>query len=1796
MAGSDNDSDNASIHNEAQNHNQQPNIQPQIITTVSNNNAKFPYLKKDEYEVWAMKMEYWITDNDMNIWKVIQNGNNMKRTGRDHDGSVVILPSTTTKEHISVHRESKARTTLLQSILDDHVANFHYLDDARDIWNVVKSRIGGNAESKKMRKSMLKKEFLEFRIPLTLKTKGGLEFLSFDDLYYNLKTLEVDVKGYNTFSSSQSAGPSHSAFVSATSTNKKISYGDSPNHSSTTTYFVPLNSKTGSHRSGNVIKDVLQLFVADIEPEQQLAYKDLKQIKKLDLEEKDLKWKMAMLFVRAHKFEQKADRKINFDKKESARAKGGNNKQRYSSFKIKEIGKKEEDPKAMITVDTLVDWTNHDSKSDGVIAAKEFGMIAGCDSEDIIKEGAVKLYNLITGGNSEAANTTSDTSEFALMGVTSEWHTSLSDHTDLDESQMSYGTKSSTSCDPKCVPNEFVSCNDSDKSFEVNTNDLASSDSSLKYSEHKPTDSSYASTSSVSTSANEAEIESNVGTSIKEPISVQDLSSFTCNSSNKNEHTSRTSCNKNGSFNKKAGHFRKYASSVSKPQPVPTGKPKVKPVPTGKPKVTPVPTGKPKVTPVPIGKPKVKPVPTGKPKVTPVPTGKPHVFTPVPTGRPNRPFPVPIDKGCSPSELQQFNLFSISHICDKKNQVLFIDTECFVLSKYFKLSDDSMVVLKVPRKHNLYTINLNDLCPRGNLACLVAHASFDESVKWHRQMAHVNYKNMNRLVKGNLVRGLPPKLFKNGHTCVACCEEHKDETYPILKNFINLVENQLNKKVKAIRCDNGIDFKNAHMIELCGSKWIKREYSNPRTPQQNEVAEKKNKTLIEAAITMLADSKLPTMFWTEAVRTDCYVVNRVSVTSPHNKTPYALLTGNIPSVGHFKPFGCHVTILNTSDHLGKFDGKANEGYIVGYSASNKAYRVYNVPNKRVEELMNLWFLEEKPNGTQPIDTLGDKVDDSSLPFADEIFQKELARLKGKEQRDTSYADSPALGTANNADDLQAPPSANPVPPGCIPVPTGSSTDSMFDGEPTIRFPCPSDLGNRNPSPGIFSSSSYDDEFNTALNNVASSVEVSPVATKRINTIHPQSLIIGDLTSTVQMRSKVLVDLPAGKYAIGTKWILKNKGHQTVFSLCLLYGISGMDVKSAFLYGRIDKEIYVTQPKGFMDPQHPKKVYKVVKALYRLHQAPRAWPDIMFAVSACSRHQVTPTTSNLEAVKKIFKYLKGQPKLGLWYPKESPLVLEASSDSNYAGANKDRKSTTGGSEYVAAANCCAQFWSTATLRTAELDPPAILATIDKTPYTITKELVRSRLQLADDGGIADLPILEIYSGMDNLGYVTKGKLTFFKNKFSPQWRGTLCHFYLLCFFKLKQVLVQRPQTSDPVAPVLKHNHSSNPHETAAGSFPTREDAPLGGGFHTSPLRSFQAPYAGQPSGGEEDPITLTTLSSVVSTLIQKVNSLEAELHDHKRLFKDVVGKLVKKVKTLEVKVKTKKRKMVVTMAVDSDLPSGSTLQIPAASPCAPTATSSIPPGASNAPTGASTILLGASNVSTAASDVPADSLTVPADSLNVPAGISSKGKSPMVEEDIPVKARTFRAQVEANAFLSKTLLGHVLEEPSTKRPKSPEAPTPSMPEVPISPTVTSPPSSRTRRKSLGRKHIHKPKYPLLKLDFDAHAQTFLKVVVDEDLDDEDSVDEVWSAVVGWEVLPTPLGEINALYHIDGSTKHFATLRQILHMVDRQDLMKLYGLVVQYYKHHPAAGAGLLFWAEQLIQFIKNQLVAAQASSV
>ncbi|GJY46443.1 putative ribonuclease H-like domain-containing protein [Tanacetum coccineum] len=189
----------------------------------------------------------------------------------------------------------------------------------------------------------------------------------------------------------------------------------------------------------------------------------------------------------------------------------------------------------------------------------------------------------------------------------------------------------------------------------------------------------------------------------------------------------------------------------------------------------------------------------------------------------------------------------------------------------------------------------------------------------------------------------------------------KDETSEILKTFITSIENLIDLRVKVIRCDNETGFKNRVMNQFCEMKDIKREFSVARTPQQNRVAERKNRTLIEDVRTMLADLKLPTTLWAEAVNTACYVQNRVLVIKPHNKTPHELFLGRKPALSFMRPFRHPVTILNTIDHLGKFDGKANEGFFIGYSTNSKAFRVFNNRTRIVEENLHVKFSEDKPN-------------------------------------------------------------------------------------------------------------------------------------------------------------------------------------------------------------------------------------------------------------------------------------------------------------------------------------------------------------------------------------------------------------------------------------------------------------------------------------------------------------------------------------------------------------------------------------------------------------------------------------------------------------------------------------------------------------------------------------------------------------------------------------------------------------------------------------------------------------------
>nr|GFA16350.1 hypothetical protein [Tanacetum cinerariifolium] len=520
---------------------------------------------------------------------------------------------------------------------------------------------------------------------------------------------------------------------------------------------------------------------------------------------------------------------------------------------------------------------------------------------------------------------------------------------------------------------------------------------------------------------------------------------------------------------------------------------------------------------------------------------------------------------------------------------------CIVLRRDFKLLDDANILLRTPRQHNMYSINLNNIVPHKDLTCLVAKASADECMLWHRRLDHLNFKTMNKLIKHNLVKGLPTKCFENNHTCTAYLKgkQHKascksklvnsvtkplhtlhmdlfgptsDETSGILKKFITKIENLKDLKVKIIRCDNGGEFRNKEMNDFCSKKGIKKEFSNARTPQQNGVAERRNRTFIEAVRIMLADAKLPVTFWAEAVNTACYVQNRVLVNKSHNKTTYELFNGRSPAIGFLKPFGCHVMILNTLDNLGKFEEKRDEGYFIGYSMSSKAFRVFNKRTRRVEENFHVEFLENKAieKGTKDATSQEVKKDVSSLRY---------------------------IALPNWAHDalLESSSMESPIPTISSPVLTACFTDSQ---EPSNDARLISKrVANQVETPSLDNILTLINRFEDILRVTTNSDESNGVEADNVWT---------------------LVDCPKRVRPIGTKWVLKNKkdergivirnkarlvaqGHTQeeginydevfapvarikairlflAYALFMGFTVYQMDVKSAFLYGTIDEEV------------------------------------------------------------------------------------------------------------------------------------------------------------------------------------------------------------------------------------------------------------------------------------------------------------------------------------------------------------------------------------------------------------------------------------------------------------------------------------------------------------------------------------------------------------------------------------------------------------------------------------------------
>ncbi|GJV03883.1 putative ribonuclease H-like domain-containing protein [Tanacetum coccineum] len=362
------------------------------------------------------------------------------------------------------------------------------------------------------------------------------------------------------------------------------------------------------------------------------------------------------------------------------------------------------------------------------------------------------------------------------------------------------------------------------------------------------------------------------------------------------------------------------------------------------------------------------------------------------------------------------NLFSVGQFCDSDLEVAFRKHTCFVRDL------DGVNLIKGSRGTNLYTISVEDMM-RSSPICLLSKASKNKSWLWHRRLNHLNFGTLNDLARKDLVRGLPRLKFEKDHLCSACqlgksrkathkpkmintimevlytlhmdlCGplrvqsisrkkyilvivddysrftwvkflRSKDETPAFVINLLKQLQVGLNKTVWFVRTDNGTEFVNKELTDYYESVGITHEKTVPRTPQQNGVVERRNRTLVEAARTMLIFSKAPLFLWAEAVATACYTQNRSLIHTLHDKTPYELVHDKKPDLSFLHVFGALCYPTNDSEDLGKLKAKADIGFFVGYAPNRKGYRIYNKRTRQIMETIHVTF-DELTGQTAPV--------------------------------------------------------------------------------------------------------------------------------------------------------------------------------------------------------------------------------------------------------------------------------------------------------------------------------------------------------------------------------------------------------------------------------------------------------------------------------------------------------------------------------------------------------------------------------------------------------------------------------------------------------------------------------------------------------------------------------------------------------------------------------------------------------------------------------------------------------------
>jgi transposase InsO family protein len=461
--------------------------------------------------------------------------------------------------------------------------------------------------------------------------------------------------------------------------------------------------------------------------------------------------------------------------------------------------------------------------------------------------------------------------------------------------------------------------------------------------------------------------------------------------------------------------------------------------------------------------------------------------------------------------------------------------------------------------------------------------------------------------------------------------QEKSQTQDTLKGFLRRTQNEFGLRIKKIRSNNGTEFKNSQIEGFLEEEGIKHEFSSPYTPQQNDVVERQNRTLLDMARTMLDEYKTPNRFWTEAINTACYSINRLYLHQILKKTSYELLTSKKPNVSYFRVFGSKCFILIKRGRSSKFALKAVEGFLLGYDSNTRAYRVFNKSTGLVEVSCDIVF--DETNGSQIEQVDLDELDDEKAPCV-ALRNMSIGDVCPKESKEPPQAQD------QSSSSMQASP----------PTQDEDQTQDDEDEDQEDEPPQEEDMDQ---------GGDEDDQDKEDNQEIRDQRPPHPRVHQAIQRDHPSTPFLVIFTR-------------------GTKWVFRNKqdehgvvtrnkarlvakGYSQVEGLdfdktyapvarlesiriLLAYAtyhglkLYQMDVQSAFLNGPIKEEVYVEQPPGFEDSEYPNHVYKLSKALYGLKQAPRAWYECLrdfLITNGFKVGKADPTLFNKTIPKDLF---------------------------------------------------------------------------------------------------------------------------------------------------------------------------------------------------------------------------------------------------------------------------------------------------------------------------------------------------------------------------------------------------------------------------------------------------------------------------------------------------------------------------------------------------------------------------------